>query len=69
MRVLTSVGLSLVQGRTNLGKDYLEPALNLDASLQYLCTKNSYVGLNFRKMSGASGVNMTMMGVSFGGYF
>lgn len=69
VRVLTSVGLSLVQGQTNLGKDYLEPALNLDASLQYLCTKNSYVGLNFRKMSGASGVNMTMMGVSFGGYF
>ena len=54
VRVLTSIGLSLVQGQTNVGKDYLKPALNLGVSLQYLCTKNSYVGLNFRKMSGNS---------------
>lgn len=69
VRALTYIGLSLVQGQTNLGKDYLKPALNLGVSLQYLCTKNSYVGLNFRKMSGNSGLNMMMMGVSFGSHF
>ena len=56
VRVVTSIGLALVQGQTNENKEYL-------------CTKNSYVGLNFRKMEGRTGFNAFMMGVSFGGYF
>ena len=67
--MVTSIGLALVQGHTNENKEYLTPTLNLGASLQYLCTKNSYVGLNFRKMEGRTGFNTFMMGVSFGGYF
>ena len=69
VRVVTSIGLALVQGQTNENKEYLTPTLNLGASLQYLCTKNAYVGLNFRKMEGHIGFNAFMMGVSFGGYF
>ena len=69
VRVVTSIGLALVQGQTNENKEYLAPTFNVGASLQYLCSKNSYVGLNFRKMEGRVGFNAFMMGVSFGGYF
>ena len=49
VRVVTSIGLALVQGQTNENKEYLAPTFNVGASLQYLRTKNSYVGLKLPK--------------------
>lgn len=69
VRVVTSIGYSLVQGYTDENKEYLRPAVNIGASLQYLCTRNSYVGLNFRRMEWRNSFNAFMLGVSFGGYF